>query len=158
MRKFLTLEFWDEMKQLFPKQMNLFLPWINEYKKSNDWDQLFNEHEETGIVKLKYEAPKYHDLPEAMQIGIFLQFVAEINQWETQEIGLHIIKSFRDPAKMIQDFLNFHVYDLMERIKGMNKDELLGYMMNRGYCLEAVQHIQEDGSMQMRWVKADNVK
>jgi len=73
--------FWDEMTAKYPKAMNHFCAWVDEYKKENDWDDLFNgninEHKghnggwETELTV----APKYYELPTNIQFGIFLGFI-----------------------------------------------------------------------------------
>lgn len=61
--------------------MNQFCQWIDAYKKQEWWDKLFNANASAYVAgsafKSKTEAPKYHDLPVAMQIGIFIQFTFE---------------------------------------------------------------------------------
>lgn len=65
--------FWNELKEKYPAVMHKFLSWVDEYKKQVNWEQLFNYgihlHASQG-----WHNPKYHDLPIAMQIGIFIQF------------------------------------------------------------------------------------
>lgn len=79
MKETLTKEnFWNEMKQKYPKAMDHFKKWINQYKFEHDWDDLFNggwEREAYGGID-RTEAPKYHELPIAMQFGIFLEYVS----------------------------------------------------------------------------------
>jgi len=69
--------FWDELQQLYPEGMKVFSEWIDEYKKRVGWAHLFNsKFRETEIGRI-YQRPKYHDLPTAMQAGIFLEFVED---------------------------------------------------------------------------------
>lgn len=69
-------DFWNGIKEKYPSHFEKFSVWIDEYKKKNDWNKLFNAQGE-GYENPKIVAPKYHDLPAAMQIGIFTQFVSE---------------------------------------------------------------------------------
>lgn len=73
--KSLTKEnFWDEMMEKYPVAMKRFCDWIDEYKKRVHWEELF------PFSKVRSGQPvrtKYHDLPVAMQIGIFMQFAYE---------------------------------------------------------------------------------
>jgi hypothetical protein len=65
--------FWDEMSQKYPKVMKHFLNWIDGYKEDNEWRKLFNAYTHISNV---LQAPKYHELPIAMQFGIFLEWYA----------------------------------------------------------------------------------
>lgn len=49
----------------YPLTMGRFCEWIDEYKEDNNWNTLF------------YSNVKFHDLPYALQVGIWFQFVAE---------------------------------------------------------------------------------
>ena len=67
--------FWNEMMQKYPLATKQFCDWIDEYKKQNNWNKLFNQgyNSFTGPIP----APKYHDLPLAMQTGIAIEFMQE---------------------------------------------------------------------------------
>lgn len=74
--------FWNEMEQKYPKAMAHFKEWTDEYKEQNGWSSLFNETRkgDCGNGSCGWPenyAPKYHELPIAMQFGIFLQFCSE---------------------------------------------------------------------------------
>ena len=82
--KNLTKEnFWNEMHQKYPEQMKRFCAWIDKYKARVNWNILFNhqlygkqyKHSKTSMKQIP--APKYHDLPLAMQMGIFMEFCGE---------------------------------------------------------------------------------
>lgn len=71
--------FWDGMNEKYPMAMQKFCTWIDEYKKRVEWDMMFRErHGRDADDNVKFEKPKYHDLPLAMQIGIFGQFSNEL--------------------------------------------------------------------------------
>lgn len=58
--------------------MSHFQNWIDTYKEGNNWEQLFNE----GTINsgnTYYKAPKYHNLPDAMQFRIFYYFMNEVS-------------------------------------------------------------------------------
>lgn len=63
--------FWNALTEKYPEQMKQFCDWVDEYKQRIDWDNLFREND-SNIA-----APKFHDLPIAMQFGIFCQFSIE---------------------------------------------------------------------------------
>lgn len=66
--------FWNDLQGKYPEQMKQFCDWIDEYKKRVDWRNLFgNQWKE----ERELDQVKYHDLPIAMQYGIFVQFVME---------------------------------------------------------------------------------
>lgn len=69
--------FWNAIQEQYPVEMKMFCDWIDEYKKRVQWNMLFKHLPgySGGAVGFKY--PKYHDLPLAMQIGIFIQFTVE---------------------------------------------------------------------------------
>lgn len=58
--------FWNELYDKYPDKMKVFCSWVDEYKEKVNWEQLFGN-----------AGKKYHDLPIAMQIGIFIQFTTE---------------------------------------------------------------------------------
>jgi hypothetical protein len=80
--------FWNLLQAQFPEQMNDFTRWIDEFKRREHWEILFNTGHETNYgpgergawpYKSNYHKhyPKFHDLPPAMQIGIFIQYTVE---------------------------------------------------------------------------------
>lgn len=68
--------FWNEIMEKWPGEMNEFCYWINEYKKKVGWNVLFDIYD----TDPKHIGIKYHDLPIAMQIGIFYQFTMETSR------------------------------------------------------------------------------
>ncbi len=65
--------FWNQIYIDYPKACKLFCNWIDEYKKAVDWNDLFND----DITNLAdgYKVPKFHEIPHAMQQGIWIEFV-----------------------------------------------------------------------------------
>lgn len=57
--------FWDELMTKFPGDINRFISWIDEYKEAVGWNHLLGK------------AIKFHDMPIAMQLGIFIQFTCD---------------------------------------------------------------------------------
>lgn len=64
-------EFWDKIKQEFPKAFEIFGKWIDDYKGQVNWEFLFNASPKSMT---KLSSPKFHDLPVALQRGIFETF------------------------------------------------------------------------------------
>lgn len=69
MTQSLNLEFWDKLKEKYPHAMKDFSEWIDQYKRDVNWNWIFNETHSTSA-----NIPKYHDLPDAMQFGIFQEY------------------------------------------------------------------------------------
>lgn len=64
----LTLtNFWNDLKAKYPEGLKIFTDWVDEYKKAVYWKGLFGAE----IIR----APKFHELPYAFQLGIWLEFV-----------------------------------------------------------------------------------
>lgn len=89
MEKLTKENFWDELQEKYPIEFQKFNDWIDNYKKDNNWDSLFKKDFKIG--KIEYAAngemtrmellrPKYHDLPKAMQIGIFMEFASQAKE------------------------------------------------------------------------------
>lgn len=85
--------------------MEKFCNWINEYKTRVCWDLLFREGPHGG----EYARPtKYHDIPIAMQIGIFLQYVAETDNYGGIEYpAIHGMATFATIPLYIQEFFEY---------------------------------------------------
>ena len=74
--------FWNDLMDKYPEEMKRFCAWIDEYKKRVDWERLFGNFS-PEVLSVKVARTKYHDLPIAMQIGIFLQFTIENGGFST---------------------------------------------------------------------------
>ncbi len=66
--------FWNELQVKYPRGMQVFCDWIDQYKKKSNWEKLFNNGGKTN-----YDSPihniKFHDIPYAMQLGIWFEFI-----------------------------------------------------------------------------------
>jgi hypothetical protein len=89
--------FWNEMEQKYPKAMAHFQNWIDEYKVANDWEYLFNANWNKEPFSNYIGGPevtvasKYHELPIAMQFGIFLEYVsASANSIRKKDMHLRL--------------------------------------------------------------------
>jgi hypothetical protein len=87
--------FWNDLYEKYPGQMQMFCEWIDEYKKRIGWNDLFSmrnwsviddspaESEDLKTHKrgeIEVNTYKFHHLPIGMQIGIFIQYTIEIGQ------------------------------------------------------------------------------
>lgn len=68
--------FWSPLEASNPEGLKKFYLWIDDYKRKNSWQQLFN-YGSPHYSNQGWHNPKFHELPSAMQFGIFLQFVSE---------------------------------------------------------------------------------
>jgi hypothetical protein len=75
--------FWNELTTKCPRAMEHFCAWIDEYKASHNWKKLFNEKvieaPVNGFDPIYLKAPKFHDLPIEMQLGILMRYFNEQN-------------------------------------------------------------------------------
>jgi hypothetical protein len=72
----LTLEnFWNDAKARWPNATGNFCVWIDAYKEKHDWSRLFDFKYNGGGPVMRY---KYHELPGAMQMGIFIEWVNSV--------------------------------------------------------------------------------
>lgn len=70
--------FWSKMHEENPHITDLFCKWIDEYKKRVGWNDLFNSNSEyQNAAGKNAKAPKFHDLPIEMQLGILDRFKQE---------------------------------------------------------------------------------
>lgn len=103
MDKLTKENFWNDLYAKHPDQMNKFCKWIDEYKERIDWRKLFFTPHATHARDIKY-----HDLPIAMQIGIFLQYVAESESWGGIELPkINGMEAFESIPGYIKDFFEY---------------------------------------------------
>lgn len=68
--------FWNDIQEKYPAEMDIFCQWIDKYKERVKWKELFNDNPFDHRCP---EAPKFHEIPTEMQIGIFFAFTVEID-------------------------------------------------------------------------------
>jgi hypothetical protein len=110
--------FWNDLQTKHPETMKVFCDWIDGYKKRVNWDQLFSVHPwstrtDRPATKDDYETHKrgeinpgqykYHHIPIAMQLGIFLQFVFEV-EGRVGEMLMGLQDFIGDPAELIREW------------------------------------------------------
>lgn len=108
MDKLTKENFWDALERSCPEAMWQFKEWIDQYKKDVAWDLLFNSGYGTP------KSPKYHDLPYAIQVGIFLQFVAENKSRQGLTIGE--IRTKEDFERMKEIIREYFIFDETENV------------------------------------------
>ena len=67
--------FWDGIEKKYPSEFIQFAEWIDKYKAENHWKDLFPSD------------IKFHQLPGAMQLGIFIQYTIDESHWFKMQIG-----------------------------------------------------------------------
>lgn len=103
MEKLTKENFWNDLYAQYPGEMKKFCDWIDDYKKRVDWQKLFFTPHATHSRDIKY-----HDLPIAMQIGIFLQYVAETENWGGIELpSIQGMATFATIPLYIQEFFQY---------------------------------------------------
>jgi hypothetical protein len=82
--------FWNDLFDKYPDAVKIFCKWIDKYKKRNKWNTLFNSDSDWQDVNGKNApAPKFHDLPYAMQIGILIEFLSSyptVHEFEVEDL------------------------------------------------------------------------
>lgn len=74
--------FFNEVEENHPTIFAVFKNWIDDYKNEVNWWALFNDSAITcnGVPVRDDDythAPKFHDLPYDMQVGIMMRFMRE---------------------------------------------------------------------------------
>lgn len=90
--------FWNAMMEKYPTAMKLFCTFVDQYKKEVGWEKLFNATAPPGsstkyiggtdpvkenapiVIHELFPAPKFHDLPLEMQMGIWDRFVQPLTK------------------------------------------------------------------------------
>lgn len=89
--------FWNDLVLKYPEQMNTFMVWIDEYKARVNWGSLFNRNIHHPLSEATL-TPKFHELPTAMQIGIFFEFTTEHKSVGINDLfddgGVYTMKQF----------------------------------------------------------------
>ncbi len=97
--------FWNELAEKYPEQMKQFGLWIDEYKKRVGWHNLFHLDNpnafQGGPSNFKR---KYHELPIAMQFGIFYQFTVESEEYDLFYQDVAVPKTMDDINDCIEGF------------------------------------------------------
>ncbi len=105
--------FWNAIKEEYPVQMAQFCDWIDEYKKRVKWIELFNadlfsksDYRVAGvkIENMIFKAPKYHELPIAMQLGIFIQFTIESSKANFLDASIDRPNTMEEWAQCMRDW------------------------------------------------------
>ena len=101
--------FFNELYEKYPKGLQVFCDWIDRYKAENNWNKLFNADEigsDSPYFVIGDEAPKFHDLPYAFQLGIWIEFVCERGgcDWEIEDMFTF---NLRDDITAIIQIIDF---------------------------------------------------
>lgn len=122
--------FWNEMEQKYPKAMKHFNEWIDSYKKKNNWEILFNAGWYAGIATSytkegipynyfnKHQTPKYHELPIAMQFGIFIEYM-HFSSYPYSDFfyTIRVITGNKDGSYRLLDWCTYHFPNLFKALE-----------------------------------------
>jgi hypothetical protein len=118
----LNSEFWSEIKEKFVGEIQEFNQWIEKYKTRMGWEHIFNPN--YTMEGMSWRRITFYDLPDAMQIGIFIQYVSESGSRYGIELpSIERQKDFEKIKQVIYDFF-FHEYD------NIRQEHLEGKFMN----------------------------
>lgn len=105
--KKLNSEFWSDIKEKFVGEMQEFNEWIEKYKSLTGWEHIFNPN--YAMEGMSWRRITFYDLPDAMQVGIFMQYVSESGS--RYGIELPAIESVKDFEKIKQVVYDFFFYE-----------------------------------------------
>lgn len=91
--------FWNPMREKYPDAIDHFCKWVDEYKKSVNWDKLFGATARPDYV---HEAPKFHDLPIEFQFGIIGKWILEVQKVDVDKFYEHPIEGLKNTIAVLQ--------------------------------------------------------
>jgi len=92
----------------YPKAMDIFCKWVDKYKLENEFDILFNAGMKFRSGSVESKAPKFHELPYAFQLGMWIEFVSEQGGCE-YEIDLFDFDLAEDIEVYMREVLQSHI-------------------------------------------------
>lgn len=117
--------FFDELQEMCPRTMKQFCEWIDVYKDRVEWNTLFRYADpKCGYTKenclgVKVQAPKFHELPIGLQIGVIITFLLEINTSHFNVFSGFKVRSTYDLIQFISES-----FDTEEKWKNFKIPEL----------------------------------
>jgi len=122
--KILNKDFWSDIREKFVGEIDEFNEWLVKYQNRTNWEHIFNPN--YAMEGMSWRRITFFDLPDAMQIGIFMQYVSESNARYGIEIPMIESKNdFEKIKDVIYDFF-FHEHD------NVRQEHLEGKYMNEG--------------------------
>jgi hypothetical protein len=120
--------FWNDLHEQFPKSVDMFCKWIDDYKKGVQWDHMFRrqtytDHQSETSTILDFRIAKFHDLPIAMQIGIIFQFTVEVSHAERISLFYGECDSISDAIDRIVIWFETVHKELVESENKMNLND-----------------------------------
>lgn len=98
---------WDAFDMQYPTAMCKFRKFIDIYKAENGWNDLFNSNSDyQNRLGKNAVAPKFHDLPFEMQIGIIIAFL-RIYNCANDTFLITAVKTYNDFRKWVDDKFSF---------------------------------------------------
>lgn len=100
--------FFDKLKPEHPIGVATFDKWIDDYKVAVEWNRIFKCHQDV-YNKVVCDV-KFHDLPYAMQFGIFVEFAMQMVDLEEPYCAERV--ELNDLSGLITDFVIGYENDL----------------------------------------------
>lgn len=95
--------FLNEMKAQYPRAFLNFTYWFTGYKSEVNWKKLF--YDKSGdAYDWSQVAPEFEGLPYALQFGIFVEFMLDLD-----------LDYFMNPKVHIKDLMNLSFLELSKR-------------------------------------------
>jgi len=106
--------FWNQLYEKYPDGLKVFTDWIDQYKKAVNWNRMFNDGYSKIVIvnpggKVNYvprltESPKFHDIPYAMQLGIWIEFQNDYHKemWSPELLGFDLKHDIEEQISSIQ--------------------------------------------------------
>ena len=89
------------MAGLYPRAVADFRAYVDKYKISVDWPNVFNSNSDYQDYNGKNApAPKFHEIPYLLQVGVILAWVYDLYEYSS-------VVTFPDPNDLLIDGVNF---------------------------------------------------
>jgi hypothetical protein len=139
MDKLTKENFWNELQEKYPVQYQKFSLWVDKYKVDNGWKGMFAPHINYGNVvrsengevsSMEMLYPKLHELPKAMQIGIFMEFASQAN--EVYGLDVHLLPDIDPDVELmytytdIPDLIRGFFYEISRKFPKTNGKRYIG--------------------------------
>lgn len=106
-------QFWKDLFEKYPEVVGKFREWIDQYKVKHHWNDLFPYKEREHY----FADIKFHNLPDAMQWGVFQLFKEENKLIDTEFPLDKKMSTDIEVSLMILEAKRKHKLDLDEELK-----------------------------------------
>lgn len=98
--------FFNAQREHFPLAVEHFCTWIDKYKELVEWNIIFND--EADYTGTPGNAPKFHDIPYEMQLGIILRYIMETDPQQVQHWDLAFLFDIEITCQMLSSVFAHH--------------------------------------------------